>query len=66
VSNLEKTLSDREDEISSLRAQVDTFRSEINDLRHRLGMPLMPTPDPSALGLVVTQDSWDKDDDRKD
>ena len=65
VSNLEKVLSDREDEITGLRTQVDSFRSEINDLRHRLGMPLLPAPDPSALGLVVSQDSWDKNDEQK-
>ena len=65
MSNLEKTLNERDDEISGLRGQIDTFRTEINDLRHRLGMPLLPQPDPSALGLVVTQDGWDKDDERK-
>lgn len=71
VSNLENTLKQRDDECSSLRTQVESHRSEINDLRHRLGMPMLPlnppqpqsqsSGDSSALGLVVPGGAdWNK------
>jgi hypothetical protein len=58
VSNIEATLRAKEDECSALRNQVDAQRNEINDLRHRLGLPILPAPD-TALGLVVpNNDGW--------
>ncbi len=65
-----KAINALEDELSrlsdaELRARTDAFRAEINDLRHRLGIPLLPQPDPGALGLVVPQDGWDMDKERK-
>jgi len=66
VSSLEQSLRARDDEISMYKAQMDTLRQECNDLRGRLGMPLLSPPVPvqssmpdGALGLVVNQvDGW--------
>ncbi|KAK8854519.1 hypothetical protein IAR55_003258 [Kwoniella newhampshirensis] len=52
VITLEGSLLSREEEISKLLSQVEAQRKEINDLRGRLGLPLVPQPD-AGLGLVV-------------
>ena len=72
VSNLEGSLRLRDNEIAALRSQVESHRIEINDLRTRLGMPLLspPRPDTSGLGLMSAQPSvegWDTtSEDRKE
>lgn len=58
----------RDNEIQSLRSQLDSHRNEINELRARLGMPLLVPSgtDASGLGLVVPRpvvDGWDAEDD---
>jgi hypothetical protein len=52
LNNLENSLRAREEECTALRKQVEAQRDEIDDLRHRLSLPLLPPPD-TALGLVV-------------
>lgn len=67
VNNLEKSLRVREEECTALRNQVDAQRDEIDDLRQRLSLPLVPPPD-TALGLVVPNSEWQEGipkDDRK-
>lgn len=62
VSTLEVSLKEKDDECAALRLQLDSHRSEINDLRQRLGMPLVPSPTASsesgALGLLVPPGTW--------
>ncbi|RSH89728.1 hypothetical protein EHS25_001713 [Saitozyma podzolica] len=68
VNNLEKSLRVREEECTALRNQVDAQRDEIDDLRQRLSLPLVPPPD-TALGLVVPNSEWQEGipkDDRKE
>ena len=63
VNNLERILRNKNEEVSQLRHQVSDYRTEINDLRSRLGIPsLSPPPSSSAsgLGLVMSggSDDW--------
>lgn len=57
VNNLEKSLRVKEEECTALQNQVDAQRDEIDDLRQRLSLPLMPSSD-TALGLVVPNSEW--------
>ncbi|ORY32155.1 hypothetical protein BCR39DRAFT_60707 [Naematelia encephala] len=69
VANIETSLRVRDDEIASLKGQVEAHRTEINDLRSRLGLPALPPPPDAGLGLVVSHSSGNDSvawDDRKD
>ncbi|ORX38212.1 hypothetical protein BD324DRAFT_620003 [Kockovaella imperatae] len=66
VSNLESSLRARDDEMNALKHQVDAYRTQINELRTRLGMPLLSpqisnSSSTPGLGLLVSQsgsDGW--------
>lgn len=69
VSTLEGSLRVRDDEVHSLRSQLESYRNEINDLRTRLSMPLLPPapPDTGLMGARGSAEGWDGGgEDRKD
>ncbi len=69
VSTLEGSLRVRDDEVHSLRSQLESYRNEINDLRTRLSMPLLPPPPPDTglMGARGSAEGWDGGgEDRKD
>ena len=54
VSKLEGSLRIRDEEIQSLRSHLDSYRNEVNELRSRLGIPLLSSTgkDVTGLGLM--------------